>query len=148
MEGTPCKAVATTFSQIECITGAASGAASATFAGTCSFAYDTSGKPTLTDATVTASDDTLWHISLSGTDFAVPVSDNTVWVGSEACTPIDGSDTTLSCTMAPPRAGMQHVRLFHAWGEALAALPVELLGASLAVSSMSPQVVSIVGGEI
>jgi hypothetical protein len=143
VEGTPCKAVATTFSQIECITGAASGAASATFAGTCSIAYDTSGKPTLTDATVTASNDTLWHISLSGTDFAVPVSDNTVWVGSEACTPIEGSDTTLSCTMAPPRAGMQHVRLFHAWVEALAALPVEL-----AVSSMSPQVVSIVGGEI
>lgn len=143
MEGTPCKAVATTFSQIECITGAASGAASATFAGTCSFACDTSRTPTLTDATVTASNDTLWHISLSGTDFAVPVSDNTVWVGSEACTPIEGSDTTLSCTMAPPRAGMQHVRLFHAWVEALAALPVEL-----AVSSMSPQVVSIVGGEI
>ncbi len=159
--GSACKVVATNFSHVSCVTGAVTGnsdmsatidlsvrGVAASCAGSCSYTYASALTPRLTSATVTSHTATTWTLSLSGSGFASPPTDNIVFIGSTQCTPITGSATSLTCESVPPMSGLQTVRLTHAaWGQAKGngQLP-QIQGATLSVSSYSPVTVGVTGG--
>ena len=160
INGVACRVIAAFFGNVTCVTGAASTAATATVAmsvrgvaasciGSCTFSYSDADTPTLASASVTSSTDSQWTISLSGSSFGSGWSSATVMVGSTACTPVSGSTTSLTCTMTPPMAGAQAVRLLFSWGYAIGSgggsLPT-ITGASLSVSGISPATVGMAGG--
>ena len=57
----------------------------------CGYLYASALTPILSTAVATSKTDALWTLSLTGTGFATPATDNSVTVGTAPCTPTGGS---------------------------------------------------------
>ena len=156
IDGVRCRVVTAAYTQITCVTGGHTTAASyalllsvrgvsAVCVGTCSYEYSVASTPTVASAVWTSNDaaGSSWGLALGGSGFGpAPV----VKVGDTACSSISSlSDTALQCTLTPPMGGLQTVTLYRAdWGWATGAQQVT--GAALSVSGLAPVSMGAGGG--
>ena len=155
--GVGCRVQTATYTQVTCVTGSHTAAATYTVVlsvrgvgavctnAACAFEYSTAATPTLISSSWAANNvgSGSWTLSLGGSGFGVaPV----VTVGSTACNVSAGvTDTALQCTLTPPMGGLQTIQLWRAdWGWASGTQQVT--GASLSVTGLSPTSVGVAGG--
>ena len=66
------------------------GVAATCTTGNCGYLYASALTPILSSAVATSTNDALWTLSLAGSGFATPATDNRVSVGTAPCTPTGG----------------------------------------------------------
>lgn len=120
----------------------------------CTFTYHVGFTPLIDPTCLRAEllDDSTWKLTLCGTGFTTPTSDNNIWIGGRtggACMPdVGGNATWLTCRAGALTAGDYLVRLQTALGFAVSTDPSAepTFEAPLIVNRSSPVETVVTGG--